>query len=765
MTIEKENFTIALAGNPNCGKTALFNALTGSRQEVGNWPGVTVDKKEGFFQLDDHTIRVMDLPGIYALFANSDDERATLNYLLTRDADLVINIIDSTNLERNLFLTTQLMEMDIPMVIALNMMDIAVHRGIHIDEHLLSERLGIPVLSVSAVSPKSCETFLLDLHEHLHLKHARPTPIRHADAIEKILEEITPKLSKTAGAMHAPERWVAIQYLEGSAPVKEKAKAADETLDDAAIAKALGEDSEFAVADSRYAFIRKVSQAILKDSVAKRRTGTDRIDKFVLNRFLGVPLFILAMYLVFWVTITFGSAFIDFFDILFGAIFVDGFAALLQSLHAPGPLIALLAGGVGTGIQTVATFIPPIFFMFFTLAFLEDSGYMARAAFIMDKFMTFLGLPGKAFVPMLVGFGCSVPALLATRTLDNKRDRFLAMFMIPFMSCGARLPVYALFGVAFFGKNAGNIIFAIYIIGILIGMLYGLFLKKTIFKGKATPFIMELPPYHAPHVQSLLLHAWMRLKEFLFRAGKIVIIMVTFLGFLNSVAPDGSFGNTDNGKSILAHAGRVISPVFEPLGVEKENWPASVALLTGIFAKEAIVGTLTSLYEIGDSGNSQATPTEEPFSLGAPILQAFQSVPTNLVAVFKGFLDPFHHRSPSTPSTSSEVQSKNNGQNDAGVLSVMRTKFHHGPYQVFAFLLFVLLYVPCVAALGTAFREVGTFYGILLTMFQTLLGWSLATLFFQITVAHNAVWISASLGILGAIILSFILIGMHRRRL
>ena len=754
MTIEKEHFTIAIAGNPNCGKTALFNALTGSSQEVGNWPGVTVDKKEGFFTLDNHTIRVIDLPGIYALFANSEDERAALNYLLTRDADLVINLLDSTNLERNLFLTTQLMEMEVPMVIALNMMDIAVHRGIHIDEHTLEEKLGIPVISLSAVSKKSCESFAHDLHKLLHKEHPSPMRIVHTEAIEKVIAEMSPALADTAKALNASERWAMIQYLESNSSVVEKAKTLGTVLDRTEIETALGEDPEFAIADSRYLFVRNVIKDVIKDPTVKR-THTDKIDRFFLNRFWGVPLFLIAMYLVFWVTITFGSAFIDFFDILFGAIFVDGFAALLTSLGTPEPLIALLAGGLGTGVQTVATFIPPIFFMFFSLAFLEDSGYMARAAFIMDKFMTFLGLPGKAFVPMLVGFGCSVPALMATRTMENKRDRFLSMFIIPFMSCGARLPVYALFGVAFFGKNAGNIIFGIYLVGIVIGMLYGLVLKKTLFQGKATPFIMELPPYHAPRLDSLLRHAWFRLKDFLFRAGKIVLIMVTILGFFSSLGTDGTFGNSGNEKSILSKAGKAISPIFEPLGVEKENWPASVALLTGVFAKEAIVGTLTSLYKIEEPGNTEtSTPKAEAFSLVSSVAEAFISVPTNIVNVFRGFLDPFR--------SDGVIEASDDG--DAGVLTVMRAKFSHGPYQVLAYLLFILLYVPCLAALGTAFRELGTFYGTLMTVFQTVLGWSLSVLFFQITVDRNWFWIGVSLGALALMGISLVVMGRKTKK-
>lgn len=453
MPIEKEVFTIAIAGHPNCGKTALFNSLTGSNQIVGNWPGVTVEKKEGSFKLDNHTIRVVDLPGIYALFANSEDERAALDYLLKGEADLVVNILDATNLERNLFLTSQLMEKGVPMVIAVNMMDIAIRRGITIYLKKLEEILGVTAIALSAVSPKSCEGFVNDLHKLLHNSKELPVPkaVKHSDVLEKLIAEISVPLMPVAEKLGASPRWTAVQYLEHSGRVLELANEMGVEISHDKIEEDLGEEVEFALADSRYSYARNVASEVVRDST-NRKTNSDKIDKFFLNRILGIPLFLVAMYLVFWLSVTVGSAFIDFFDILFGGVFVDGVSQLLQKVGAPGVLVALLANGVGAGIQTVSTFIPVIFFMFLCLSFLEDSGYMSCAAFIADRFMRFLGLPGKAFVPMIVSFGCSVPALMGARIMENKRERFLTMFLVPFMSCGARLPVYALFGAAFFWK-------------------------------------------------------------------------------------------------------------------------------------------------------------------------------------------------------------------------------------------------------------------------------------------------------------------------
>ena len=764
MAIDKEVFTIAIAGNPNCGKTALFNALTGSNQIVGNWPGVTVEKKEGSFKLDNHTIRVVDLPGIYALFANSEDERAALDYLLKGEADLVVNILDATNLERNLFLTSQLMEKGVPMVLAVNMMDIAAQRGVHIDLKKLEEILGVTAVGLTAVSPKSCEGFVNDLHKLLHSSNELPLPkaVQHSEVLEKLIEDISGTLEPVAKELGATPRWTAVQYLEHSGRVLEVADRLGVTIPHDKIEEDLGEEVEFALADSRYSYARNIVMQVIRDNTNKR-TRTDKLDKFFLNRILGIPLFLVAMYLVFWFAVTVGSAFIDFFDILVGGIFVDGLTQLLEKIHAPGFVVALLANGLGAGIQTVSTFIPVIFFMFLCLSFLEDSGYMSRAAFVADRFMRFLGLPGKAFVPMIVGFGCSVPALMGTRTLENKRERFLTLFLVPFMSCGARLPVYALFGAAFFGKSAGNLVFGIYMVGIVIALLYGLLLRKTLFVGKESTFIMELPPYHLPKFRNLFRHAWLRLREFIFRAGKIVLIMVTVLGFMGSIGTDGSFGNNNNEKSVLSVVGSAITPVFEPFGVEKDNWPASVALFTGLFAKEAIVGTLNSLYSIEDqAGADAAEGEEEGFSLKATAKEAFISIPVNLSEVFGKLVNPLGVEDAIDASAGSATDGSVN-EDVASAMKGMRAHFSLGKFQVFAYLLFILLYVPCLAALGTAFRELGRFYGTLMVTFQTIIGWSLSVLFFQLTVGGSALWISVSATLLVAVVVALLVLGKKKR--
>jgi ferrous iron transport protein B len=750
--MQKKKITVAIVGNPNCGKTVLFNALTGSHQHVGNWSGVTVEKKTGVLELDDFTVEVVDLPGIYALYASSEDERVALQYLLSKKADLVINILDASNLERNLFLTTQLMEMQVPVILALNMMDVAISHGIHIDSTKLSELLGIPAIGLSAVSPDSCKSFVLLLEKWLKAKKwPNKKKVDHLPLIEQWIQENAHSLHPVAEDLKQDLKTTAIQFLEGNACVVEKATPLNLFSRDS-MESFFGEEPEFVLANSRYAFIKKVTTNVLQNS-AKKSSFTDKLDRFVLNRFLSIPVFIVVMYLVFWVAITIGSAFIDFFDVLFGAFFVDGFSLVLEKIGAPGFMVALLADGLGAGIQTVATFIPVIFFMFLTLSFLEDSGYMARAAFIVDRFMRFLGLPGKAFVPMLVGFGCSVPALMGTRTMENKRERFLTLFLIPFMSCGARLPVYALFGAAFFGSSAGNMVFAIYLIGILIAVLYGLLLRHTLFKGESAPFIMELPSYHFPKMKSLLRHSWYKLRQFIVNAGRIVLLMVTILGFIGSIGVDGSFGNGDSKNSVLSHVGKTITPIFTPFGVEEENWSASVALFTGLFAKEAVVGTLNSLYSINES--SEEAETEEEFSLLGSTVEAFSTIPENLKGIFGALQEPLGVTSALEEGASDE---------NSGMLKNIRSYFSLGKHQAFAYLLFILLYVPCLAALGTAFRELGRFYGTVMMVFQMVLSWSVAVLYFQITLGKSMLWISVSIALLLLMSLSFWFIGKQQKK-
>ncbi|MBN1523637.1 MAG: Fe(2+) transporter permease subunit FeoB [Spirochaetales bacterium] len=747
-------FTIAFVGNPNSGKTTLFNALTGSSQRIGNWPGVTVEKLEGEFSAEGRIIKVVDLPGIYSLTSLTDDERVARDYILSGEADLYVNIVDATNLTRNLLLTAQLIEMHVPVLLTVNMMDLASKTGIEIDIDHLGKSLGLKTVGIAAVEKSDASRFVRELIDALEKTLPAAPGVRYANEIEEVIREFKIKLESTAGIQKKYSRWFAIKLLEHDEHVEKLIKnkkliSSDEIGNKRKrMEKTLGEDSPQIINDFRYGYVQAIVTHVIKKKT-NRRSFTDSFDRFALSPVFGIPLFFLVMYGVFWATTTLGGAFIDFFDRFFGTIFVDGFGALLDVIGAPSWLTAILASGLGTGVQTVATFIPIIFMMFFMLALLEDSGYMARAAFIMDRFMRFLGLPGKAFVPLIVGFGCTVPAIMATRTLEQRRDKLLTIFIAPLMSCGARLPVYALFAAVFFRGQEGNIVFSLYMAGIVMAVFSGFLLKKTLFAGDASHFIMELPSYHAPRLNHIFLHTTMRLKMFVFKAGKLILVAVTILGFLNSLGTDGSFGNEDSSKSVLAAAGKTISPVFEPMGVKNENWPASVALVSGIFAKESVVGTLASLYSQTEAVKTGTGVETEPapFDFWAGLLEALKTIPDNLAGVFAPVVSLF--TGPGTEDASGT---------DEALFREMRTRFGDSPAAAYAYLLFVLIYFPCVGAMGAIFREAGKAIGFLVIGYLTALGWITATLFYQIAEGGQILWIIVALGLLAGISVLFVIL-------
>ena len=794
----KDQITVAVAGNPNCGKTTLFNGLTGGKQTVGNWPGVTVEKKEGHFEWNGVKVRLVDLPGIYSLSSHSEDEQIAVDYIRSGEPDIILNIVDAINLERNLYLTTQLAEMNVPMFVVLNRSDLAKKEKLSIDAEKLSAKLGMPVVPCTATQKDSMPPVadaICEVASDGQSKQAA-AKITYHNEIEDVLTKWEMPLRDKATAMGVSPRWLAVKLLEGNEWIK-KQTAADDIIaeseidkESAKIESTLHDSPDIIIADTRYGFIN----GLVKDTVTKKEskhTLTEKIDKVVLNRVLGIPIFLFIMYLLFWVVTTIGSAFIDFFDIAFGALFVDGFGELLTAIGVPQWLKVILADSIGAGIQTVATFIPPIFFMFLMLSILEDSGYMARAAFVMDRFMRMIGLPGKSFVPMLVGFGCSVPAIMGSRTLESKRDRLLTIFMTPFMSCGARLPVYALFAVVFFPNSSGLMVFSIYIIGIVLAILTGLLLKKTVFKGEASHFIMELPVYNPPRVKHILLHTWERLKLFLFRAGKVVVTAVAVLAFLNSLGTDGTFGNEDKETSVLSHAGKAVTPIFAPFGVEEDNWPASVALFTGLFAKEAVVGTLNALYSQTGSGSenssdeTQPEPSastestepvepegavadageaedeeEEEFSLGASMIEALQTIPENLSGIFGRLADPLDMGS--IENTEDKEAMGEQLEVEQETFSAMSEHFTKGKWQAFAYLLFVLIYVPCMAALGAIARETGIKFMLAQALYLTALGWIVATLFYQIVVGHSAAVIIVALSVLIALVVGLAIYGRKK---
>ena len=885
-----------------------------------------------------------------------------MDYLLTREADLIVNIIDASNIERNLFLTSQLVDMQIPMVIAANMIDIAEKRGLHLDLDILAERFGVPVIPLSAVNERSITNFISEMAHVVAGKKMTPNAIDYGEKVEAAVKYLEPKVEPVAKLLDADARWVSLMYLGNEKSYADKFAEAKVQINKAEVTQILGEESEFAMADSRYSLAHEIAGKTILSNRSKR-TWSDKLDSVLLNRWASLPIFLLVMYLVFWVAVTIGSAFIDFFDVLFGAIFVDGLGYLLTDVfHAPGFVSAILADGIGAGIQTVSTFIPVIFFMFLCLSFLEDSGYMARAAFVADRFMRFLGLPGRAFVPMMVGFGCGVPGIMGSRVLESKRERFLTIFLVPFMSCGARLPVYALFAAAFFGTQAGTVVFALYLAGVLFAIVYGLILRRSLFVGEASNFVMELPPYHLPKFKSLMIHSWLRLRDYVIRAGKVITIAVAILGFLNSFGfvdklyteingekteivkseegyamvqdekevplPEGvvideskvqtesefTAGNGDSENSLLSVIGKAITPVFEPFGVESNNWPASVSLFTGLLAKEAVIGTMNSLYSMAGPGDAAEAPkaaepaavekvaeapapaaepvavadsadarhseqsegssevavadsavadsavvadsaaaepaaaeekvliagvdecpAEEEEEGGAPdILGAFKealgTIPENLSEVFGSLTDIL--------GTSGELEAQNAAElkkvtldkildakaitceeyasietfsedegadkareevfaklaaagltlsedeigaleegdlsETADIYANLRSYFHNPDkngnpvdgfnWQVFAFLIFILLYVPCLAAMGVVVREIGLGLGVLMAVVQTILAWAVAVLLYQVPVGGNVFWIVSSIIVLVATFVFLKLFGMSANK-
>lgn len=649
------SYRYALAGNPNCGKTTLFNAVTGSNQYVGNWPGVTVEKKEGKVIGSETDASIVDLPGIYSLSPYSMEEIVTRNYLIDEKPDLIINIVDATNLERNLYLSLQIAELGRPMVIALNMVDMLEKRGDTIDYPLLSALLGITIVPISASRGTGIHKLIHAAeHEVIHAtsnthldRHCNlgDPPDLYTGAVRQAVKLIEDLIRDNCKEHDLPLRWSAVKLIEGDAPTLEKLNLSDTQLSCLeSIVRELETDHidrEMVIADQKYRFICSVTQkAVNKGHEDGHLTVSDRVDQIVTNRYLAIPLFFAIMGLVFY--ITFGALGPRLSDLVGG--FINGTLAgavrgLLTGIGAADWATGLVCDGIIAGLGAVLAFLPQILLLFFFLSILEDSGYMARAAFIMDRALHVIGLSGKSFVPMLMGFGCSVPAVMSSRTLENEKDRRLTIMLIPFMSCSAKMPIYSLFIAAFFGASRGLAVCSIYLLGVVVAILCAFLLQKTVLKGGHAPFVMELPPYRLPTAKTLSLHVWEKLKDFLTKAGTVLLgasVVVWALQYFNF-----SFQHVqDSSQSILGLIGAAIAPLFRPLGFG--DWQSSVSLLSGLIAREQVVSSLGILY-----GTS-----------GAGLAAALQAVYT--------------------------------------------------PASAYAFMTFALLFIPCIAAVTTIRREMNS---------------------------------------------------------
>ncbi|WP_400770620.1 ferrous iron transport protein B [Methylosinus sporium] len=602
-TLEPENaVTIAIVGNPNCGKTTLFNGLTGAHQRVGNWGGVTVEKKVGAFDFAGRSYRVVDLPGIYSLDthdeASSVDESIARDYILSGEADIVINIIDASNLEHGLYLTTQLLEMAAPVAVVLNVMDDLDEREARIDAEAVRRRLGRPVAAVVVTRRKQLDGLEAEIERWVSEKKPSRFSLDYPPAIESAIAELAGEIGATQSSGLDP-RWLALRLLEGdgfaASKVAPQVRAAHARLAEKILSETKNEPDTL-IADARYRFAHLVAEEAFAERPVTRVTASDLIDRIALNRFLGIPIFLAVMYCLFWFTIALSRAFRPFFVMMSETFFVEGPRYLLGEIGSPKWLTAILADGLGNGLLQVVTFIPIIGFLYLFVSMLEESGYMSRANFVMDRLMKSLGLPGNAFIPMVVGFGCNVPAIMATRTMERPRDRIVAVLMSPFMSCGGRLAVYTVFAAAFFPVHGQLVVFGIYLLGILFAMLTSLLMKFSLLPEERSLHVLTLPSYHWPKLRNVLINSWIRLKMFLFKVGKYIIPLVFLVKILSAWGTDGSFDRGPIEQSMLAAGGRAITPILAPMGVAQDNWPATVALLTGVLHKVVIVSTLSSIY-------------------------------------------------------------------------------------------------------------------------------------------------------------------------
>ncbi len=646
-----DSINVAFIGNPNCGKTTLFNAFTGANLKVANWPGVTVEKKEGHATYEGQDFRLIDLPGIYSLTSYTMEETVSRECILSDEVDVIVDVVDASCLERNLYLTLQLIELGKPVVLALNMMDIVEERGMEIDLHRLPEMLGIPAIPVSA-RKKTGLSILLHAVAH-HKDHAKQSPFIHhhhgehsshrhnhhqeyamvyEDYIEDKIDQIMDRLNASYPDMDN-KRWHAIKYLERDQNVNDQYPIV--------LTDVIDRDYEKDIINQKYNFIEEIIQEVLVNK-SKNEARTDHIDRYLTSRWLGLPIFLAIMALVFFLTFTVGDFLKGYFEIgldAFSRVASDSLAAV-----GTGPMVtSLIVDGIISGVGGILTFLPNIFILFLALAFLEDSGYMSRVAFVMDDIMSHLGLSGRAFIPLLLGFGCSVPAVMASRALEHRKDRLKTILITPFMSCSARLPIYVLFSSMFFGKNAMLVCYSMYLLGILVAIASAFVISKFDGSKAEHALLIELPEYKSPNARTIAIYVWEKIKDYLTKAGTVIFLASVIMWALLNFGPSGYV--TDIGTSFGAYVGKAVVPLFTPLGLG--YWQIVVALIAGIAQKEVVVSSCSVLFGIQNITTSHGM-TAMASTLGS-----------------MGF----------------------------------------GPVNAYALMVFCLLYVPCTATIATIRRE------------------------------------------------------------
>lgn len=735
-----QSVKIALAGNPNVGKSTLFNALTGSRQHVGNWPGKTVEKKEGHLRLDGEDIIVVDLPGTYSLTAYSIEEIISRDFIIHERPGAVVAVVDAANLERNLYLVTQILELETPVIIALNMSDIARNRGLTIDSQKLSQSLnGAPVIETVGSSGIGINTLKAAITQTAAALDRQPTRIPYADILEKEITRLQAAVQTITGLTHQyPPRWLAIKLLEGDEEIRQRLSAYPYLIEAgnegaARVEEFTGEDAETLITDSRYTFISTLVSSALTRPREIVETTSDKLDHILTHRLYGLPIFLLLMWIVFQITANVSAPFLDWVDGLINGPLTNWTIALLAALGLTGTWFeALLVNGIIAGVGSVLVFVPVLMSLYLVIGVLEDSGYMARAAFVMDRVMRIIGLHGKSFLPMLVGFGCNVPAVYATRTLENESDRKLTGFLVTFMSCGARLPVYVLIGAAFFGAQSGNLIFAMYLLGIAVALLTGWLLKKTVYRNKPPqPFVMELPPYRMPRLQTVWRQTWERTGGFIRKAGTVILASSITIWLLMALPAHGdyNFNQVPPENSLFGVVSQTVSPIFAPAGFG--TWQASGSLITGFIAKEVIVGSMNQIF-IGEetAADEDAPPpptfTEDLTFIGTSFTQAtiltLQEI-VNIVPRTVNIIPGLNMPEADFLGTAAESEST------TALESALTQVF--SPLAAVAFAVFVLLYTPCMVAIAAVRHEFGGRYALYQIIYTFAVAWVGAVIVYQ----------------------------------
>ena len=734
LSTEPRVLSVALAGNPNAGKSTLFNALTGARQHVGNWPGKTVEQKTGEFNRHGQRMAITDLPGTYSLSAYTQEEIVARDYLLDTCPDVVIAVADVTNLERNLYLIVQLLELEVPALVVLNMMDVAHKQGLKIDVPELSRALGVPVVSSIARREEGID----EMVDAVSQVSAAPTPacsLDYGEAIERAIADLLLPIKDLSSIdeLYAP-RWLAVRLLEGdtdAAARLERLPGGSELISIAAtrrteLAVALGEDVDLVIADRRYTWIHSLAERVVRADSEHATSFSDRIDRIITHRRLGIPIFMLAMWLVFKITTDISAPWVEWIDgVLSGpvsrwVITILGVVGLDETWVA-----ALLINGVLAGVGGILAFIPVLLALYFALAVLEDSGYMARGAFVMDRLMNHIGLHGRSFLPLMVGFGCSVPAIYATRTLTNERDRILTGLLVPFMSCGARLPVYVLFAAIFFPRYSSIVILGLYLLGIVIAIGVGLLLQRSLLPSAAAPgLVMELPPYRLPTARSIGFQIWLRTRAFLQHAASLILVTTMAIWFLTAIptSGQGAFGNVPMADSVFGRVSNTLAPALEPLGFG--TWESGGALISGLVAKEVVVSTLAQTYAPGSAidGSAESTFLED---LGEIAASFFGAIIDTLKAI-SGLvgINLSAANEESTPGLAEAIRA-----------GFMASSGGHAAAAGLSFMVFVLLYTPCMATIAAMRHELGPRW-----MWLSLIG--------QLTIAWLAAFVVFRLGVL-----------------